>query len=168
MCCVLFQTAGLIIFMYNAIRDSDKNVCQGDGDWDVRTIATIATFYISLTMGSMMEGIDTQGLYEFDVSQGTKVIPPFISPRWIIIGVYVNYLSLLGAILGSIIVIYVSESALDVVLNSVALFFVLEMDDLMIDDQDYNRICDFLRNMIQIIMPNHIRIQSVNLRPLLV
>ena len=49
----------------------------------------------------------------------------------------------MGAIFGSFVVIYVSESAFDVVLNAVALFFVVEMDDLMIDDYDYTRVVEF-------------------------
>lgn len=145
MCCALFQTAGLVIFIYNAIRETDKELCAGDGDWDVRAIATIATLYISLTMGGMVQTIDSQGLYEFD-GWSTETIPPFLSPRWLFVGLYVNYFSLMGAILGSFIVIYVSESALDVVLNAVALFFVVEMDDLMIDEYDYERIVDFFKD----------------------
>ena len=145
-CCALFQTAGLVIFIYNAIKDTDKDICQGDGEWDIRSIATVATLYISLTMGSMIQVIDTQGLYEVELIEGTKSVPPFISPRWLFVGIYVNNFSLMGAIFGSVVVIYISESALDVVLNSVALFFVVEMDDLMIDDADYDRICNFFKD----------------------
>jgi len=143
-CCALFQTVGLIIFIYNAIKETDKGLCDSAGDWDVRTIATIATLYISLTMAGTVQALDEQGLYEFD-GWSTETIPPFISPRWLFIGMYVNYFSLMSAILGSFIVIYVSESALDVVLNAVALFFVVEMDDLMIDEYDYQRVVEFFK-----------------------
>ena len=142
LCCAIFQSAGLVIFIYNAIRDTDKSLCESDADWDVKCIATIATLYISLTMGGMIQIIDSQGLYEFD-GWSSETIPPFLDRRWLFLGLYVNYFALMGAILGSFILIYVSESALDVILNAVALFFVVEMDDLMIDQYDYERVAEF-------------------------
>ena len=40
-CCAIFQTFGLIIFLYNVMEHSDKGFCEMNGDWDVRIIATM-------------------------------------------------------------------------------------------------------------------------------
>mmetsp|Transcript_42433 Transcript_42433/g.68197 ORF Transcript_42433/g.68197 Transcript_42433/m.68197 type:complete len:282 (+) Transcript_42433:42-887(+) len=143
-CCALFQTAGLLVFIYNALREGTKGVCDGDGDWDVKVIAVVSTLYISLTMGGLINRLDSQGLYEWD-SWSNEEVPAFVSPFWLFFGLYCNYFALIGAIYGSFLVIYLSESVLDVVLNAVALFFVVELDDLMIDKYDYERIIEWFQ-----------------------
>eukprot|EP00483_Globobulimina_turgida_P013745 UN13771 len=138
-CCAIFQTVGIIALIYNEITNSDKDFCEMGSDWAPKTIATVASFYIALTMFGMIQHVDEQGLYEIE-AWAMKDMVPFIQPKWWYLGYNANCFALVGAVYGSIIVIYLSPSALEVVLNSVALFFIIELDDLMVDEYDYKRI----------------------------
>eukprot|EP01084_Bolivina_argentea_P148243 259211_1 len=138
-CCSLFQTVGLAIFMVEIISNNEKEPCAYDGFWPTRVIAIIACAYISLTTTSLLFNLDEQCLYNID-TMTMRDAPPFINMKWIYLGFYVNFFSLFIAIYGSYFVIYISESTFDIVLNSVAIFFVVEIDDLMIDGYDYKRV----------------------------
>ena len=45
---------------------------------------------------------------------------------------------------GSFVVIFFSDNSLDMVLNSVALFFIVELDDLLVTQSDYERIYNYI------------------------
>lgn len=64
---------------------------------------------------------------------------PRIMPeaKWSVLGVVFNILSLsiCGAV--SIIVIYVTEEPLEIVLNALAIFFLLEVDNILVDKPDF-------------------------------
>merc|ERR1712228_152968 len=47
---------------------------------------------------------------------------------------------------GSFLLIYASNSAIDIVLNSVALYFILEVDDALVGHHDYVRIENWMRD----------------------
>ena len=68
--------------------------------------------------------------------------PDCINPYWISIGRYINTFVMLMVLYGSVFLVYFSEFATDIVLNSVAMFFMLELDDLLVNEQDYK---DFRR-----------------------
>eukprot|EP01084_Bolivina_argentea_P148244 259214_1 len=138
-CCSLFQTVGLAIFMVEIISNNEKESCAYDGLWSTRVVASIACAYISLTTTSKLLKLDEQCLYR-TMTSTMRCVPPFIHMKWIYLGFYVNFFSLFIAIYGSYFVIYISESTFDIVLNSVAIFFVVEIDDLMIDGWDYGRV----------------------------
>merc|ERR1712080_758285 len=61
-------------------------------------------------------------------------------------GGYTNVFTCLTSILGSYLVLYHSEDMLDVILNSVALFFVNDVDDFMLNKRDYRRIDEWFQN----------------------
>merc|ERR1719317_163965 len=69
--------------------------------------------------------------------------PPFIKRGWVFFGMYTNVLCAMMSIYASYIVIYRGEEILDLVLNSVALFFVIEVDDFMLNKMDYRRVKDW-------------------------
>ena len=52
---------------------------------------------------------------------------------------------MLMVLYGSFFLVYFSEQATDIVLNSVAMFFMLELDDLLVGVQDYKQLARFLR-----------------------
>jgi len=68
----------------------------------------------------------------------------FVNSYWLKIGLYVNVFASIFAVYGAFIVVFFSDNALDIVLNSVALFFVVELDDLLVKTGDYERIESYL------------------------
>ena len=101
-------------------------------DQELRILATLFSLYISLTMMGQIRVLKNKGLYE-----NVAYAPPFLQAEWIYIGLYSNAFSLLSMIYGSFIIIYVSHTSLDIVLNSIALYFILDLDNLMVDQFDY-------------------------------
>lgn len=73
----------------------------------------------------------------------------FINIVWLQLGFTVNVIVSIIAVYGSFIVIFFSDNSLDMVLNSVALFFIVELDDLLVNDNDYERIGDYIENTVQ-------------------
>ena len=61
------------------------------------------------------------------------------SPLWFGLGAVINAISLIWSGLVSVIVVFYSETALDVILNSLALFFIFDIDDQLVDKYDYER-----------------------------
>merc|ERR1711994_263959 len=56
-----------------------------------------------------------------------------------------NVFASILAVYGSFMVVFFSDNSLDMILNSVALFFVVELDDLLVKGSDYQRIGDYIR-----------------------
>ena len=73
----------------------------------------------------------------------------FISTFWLQAGFTVNVIVSIVAVYGSFVVIFFSDDSLDMVLNSVALFFIVELDDLLVNDSDYERIGDYIENYVK-------------------
>ena len=70
--------------------------------------------------------------------------PLFVNPGWIWVGRYVNTVVMLMVMYGSFFLVYFSHNASDIVLNAVAMFFMLELDDLMVNEQDYKDLAKYL------------------------
>ena len=49
--------------------------------------------------------------------------------------------ALVTAIYGSFLVIYTSTNAINMVLNSMSLYFIMELDVMMVDQSDYASMC---------------------------
>merc|ERR1712154_327090 len=60
------------------------------------------------------------------------------------IGFTVNIIVAIVAVYGSFLVIFFSDDSLDMVLNSVALFFIVELDDMLVRQSDYERIAEYI------------------------
>eukprot|EP01084_Bolivina_argentea_P144843 254032_1 len=148
-CCFLFQTFALALFIYDLVSDGVKtrSFCEMNGFWRVKTVAVIASTYISFMIGATMQYIDNQGLYQIE-SDTFKNCPPYINSIWIYIGLYSNFMALFIAFYGSYLVIYFSETSFDVVFNCVAIFFALEIDDFLVDHWDYDLMKEWFDNRI--------------------
>eukprot|EP01084_Bolivina_argentea_P297942 513371_1 len=62
----------------------------------------------------------------------------WISNFWLEIGKWTNRIVTISSVVGSFMVIFFSETGFDMVLNSVALFFLIELDDMLLTQKSYN------------------------------
>ena len=83
----------------------------------------------------------TDGLYEH-----IAYSPSFLGSEWLYIGLYSNFFALVTSIYGSFLIIYSAQNATDMVLNSVALYFIMDIDTFMVDHFDYSRIKKWMKN----------------------
>lgn len=70
-------------------------------------------------------------------------------PAWCAIGLILNAFALSICGFVSVIVIYYSEDPLELVLNSFALFFIADIDDLLVDKFDFQRNKDRLKRALE-------------------
>eukprot|EP01084_Bolivina_argentea_P251799 422464_1 len=139
--CASIQTIGMGAFIYNVVINQERElVCSTEAPIELRILATLFSTYISLQMVGQIRVLKNDGLYE-----NIAFSPPFVASEWLYIGLYCNFFSLLGAIYGSFIIIYVADSSLDIVLNSIALYFIMDLDNLMIDHFDYLRVKNWMK-----------------------
>merc|ERR1711879_649557 len=96
-----------------------------------------------MKMGGTVVDIGRTGLYTINWWTGDGC-PPFVSRYWVFIGGYTNVWTSLASVIGSFLVLYSSDEMLDVILNAVALFFVNDVDDFMLNKKDYRRIKEWL------------------------
>lgn len=70
--------------------------------------------------------------------------------EWLFLGLYSNMFALVTAIYGSFLVIYTSTNAINMVLNSMSLYFIMELDTMMVDQADYASMCTLLCHEISL------------------
>ena len=66
--------------------------------------------------------------------------PNFVNPMWVGVGLWTNTFSLIISWFVSCIIIYTSGDILEMVLNSVAVTFMMTLDDEIVLDQDYRNL----------------------------
>ena len=147
--CFVIQIAGLIIFIYIQVDNilGDKGLCAMSTADErnaqlTQVLAIFLAIYISLKMGGLIIDLGSKGLYTMDFYTANNC-PPFINKYWVLFGGWINIGALLLSVYGSYIVLYISDDILDVILNSVALFFMLDVDDYILDSADYQYIEDW-------------------------
>ena len=148
--CALIQTVGITIYFVSIVQDTlfDENdkleICDSDvlANFDLRFLSFLLAGYISCKIGGLLRSISDKSLYHMNFWT-FETCPPFVAPHWILFGGWVNVYALSISVLSSYCVIFASETMLDVFLNSVALFFVIEVDDFMLDSGDFDNIIMF-------------------------
>ena len=117
------------------------NVCRGRMEWDPANLLTkVVGSILLLYMFNYL--VAKQGLWKqnFDwdlLVQGSMCpFPPgdsgkwsCFSPAWLGTGLVLNGFSLVWSGLVSIVIIYAADSAVDIVLNALALFFIADIDN---------------------------------------
>lgn len=115
-----------------------------DAEWNThwgkmtQSIAFCASLYISVSIWNWMWDLEHQGLYR--VERTFINCPKYVSHGWITIGLFANFFTLFFSLIGSNLLIYWAENALDVILNCVAIFFLLQIDNEIIGLSDYENI----------------------------
>merc|ERR1719445_930947 len=63
---------------------------------------------------------------------------------WLRVGLSVNVFVTTAAVYGSFVTVFFSDNSLDMILNSVALFFLVELDDMLVKAKDYGTVKKYL------------------------
>ena len=112
-----------------------ENVCAGYMEWDLETI--LIKVVASVLLIYMFNYLETkQRIWQDKATFRMLAVEPdfcvpnaFISHNWAGAGLMMNGIALIWSGLVSIVIIYSADSAIDVVLNSLALFFVADIDN---------------------------------------
>ena len=145
-CCWCIQFVGLMLFIYvqlDPFMDHPEEFCRMGSDTsaakETKTLSVMFAFYIALKTGGSIHDINSSGLYTMNPWNGDDC-PPFVSRTWVFFGLYTNVAVTVASLLGSYLVLYHSGDVLDTILNSLALFFVADMDNFMMSQKDYRRV----------------------------
>eukprot|EP01084_Bolivina_argentea_P028001 52077_1 len=129
-------------------------------------LSLVITFYVSIIMNSLQHS----GMYEITDRLTAKDMQRIDCVLlWVLqIGQWINYYVCLLAVIGSYFIIWdsnkgeelddgsidYSHAGLEMVLNVIALFFLLELDNLMITAQDYNDCKEHLERIMKCYYPD--------------
>jgi len=150
------QILGMIIIMIDFVvigLDSRKgDMCRepvyAGMEWhevlyesQLKILAFLFSTFLAFFCFDRLTGVE-QGMYrKMKYAQNLK----FLNIVWLRIGFSVNVIASILAVYGSFMVVFFSDNSLDMILNSVALFFLVELDDLLVKASDYQRIGDYIR-----------------------
>eukprot|EP01083_Nonionella_stella_P217485 780785_1 len=146
------QAIGMTIILYSVtfayFTDPDTSAaCQWDGDawsnsWPFKILAFFWALVITMSITTTLDQVKGSGFNQIveDVAPQQYELLDVCDVGYVYFGYLVNLYTLFLAILGSYFLIYSSEEgagAIDMVLNAVALFFMIELDDLLVTNDDY-------------------------------
>lgn len=138
-----------ISIVYNIVYDNGTTVpnfnglCMMRQGWDDVVTKLLNKILGMLLLAYMNSFIESRRLLWLEkpttilMIKEARVFSFMRSPNWCVAGMALNIFSLSVCGIVSVIVIYRSDSPLDIVLNSLALFFVLDIDDLLVDKTDF-------------------------------
>jgi len=117
-------------------------------------IAFFFSLYLALIIGIQLTKISDLGMYgwsnlykwnKYDTTDITNM-PPFVNRLWLGIGLFLNIILLIVSFFVSVLVIYTTPGGepLDMALNSMAVYFITELDDEIVGPNDYDNIATFL------------------------
>lgn len=111
--------------------------------WWLAYFGFACSVYIALSLNQMYQKTIHGGMNCVCMMKFTN-LPDCLSGRWLFLGCFYNAFLFKVAIILSLFVIFFSTTVMDMVLNSVALLFVVQMDDVMVTAADYKMIETFL------------------------
>jgi len=136
--CFGLQFIGIIILMqdqYAVWQSENPGSCPLAVSGNVAWIGYFFATYISLFCSEQIRTLNRYGMYGWGENQ-----PNFVNPFWVGVGLWTNLVSLLFSWFVSVIIIFASPDLLEMILNAVAVTFLLTLDDEIIGPSDYNRI----------------------------
>mmetsp|Transcript_71310 Transcript_71310/g.87476 ORF Transcript_71310/g.87476 Transcript_71310/m.87476 type:complete len:316 (+) Transcript_71310:45-992(+) len=149
----LFGMSWIIVTKMDEVLN-DHNCDSADFSDPSNWIAFFFSLYLALIIGVQLTKIGNLGMYswsfidENDKNDNTSLanMPPFINRLWLGIGLLINVLLLIVSFFVSILVVYTTSSGepLDMALNSMAVYFITELDDEIVGPDDYANIERFL------------------------
>mmetsp|Transcript_33759 Transcript_33759/g.54015 ORF Transcript_33759/g.54015 Transcript_33759/m.54015 type:complete len:330 (-) Transcript_33759:87-1076(-) len=164
--CALTQIFGIIVISIDTVESglNSKKWCnpmQYDETGGLilhhlvlKVLAFLFSSFLAYYSMEALEAID-KGMYRnLNYAENLQ----WINQIWLRVGFSINLFVAIIAVYGSFLVIHFSESSQDMVLNSVALFFIVELDDLLVRRKDYEQIEEFVRGQVE--DANNVRLRS--------
>lgn len=128
------------------IVDFEVNISSDVIDWDKTKLHALQFFvsaYVSSRWLNMLKALDDVGMYciiNHSRAAGKNKFSPIVLhgiTYWILcLGLYVNYFVFIMVTLVSYYVIFKSQSPFDIVLNSMALFWIVDADNEVVSNKD--------------------------------
>eukprot|EP01084_Bolivina_argentea_P238730 401097_1 len=139
--CIFAQFASIIVlyeYTFDTIKEeSGKGWCDGEGKFNSRLMAIAYTLFLSSIFITTYIGNQNAGFYlhleyeSFDYN--------FISSEWLYFGRIVNGLLILNSFYLSFLITFFTEDPFDIILNAVALLFIADIDNMVVDSFDYKK-----------------------------
>ena len=138
------QLSSIPFIVFEVHHDNHKSICESNGSLKLKYIGFLIITFIAAISLVWVKKIDTQGFYVLNI--GDDIAPKWLNHYWIVYGNFVNVFLCFEIIYGSAFVVYSSEQVLDMVLNSVALFFIVELDNMLVTQDSYKMIYGFINS----------------------
>jgi len=134
--CALIQLVILPLVIVKIMTDKDsKGICAMSpvsSNWESKICASIFCMYLNFIFWRFYREIVDDTLMG---KMGEGLMAGFAN-AWYIAGMYLNTISLFFTSAGSIVVIYNSDTPLDIILNALAIAFINDVDDLIVTKGD--------------------------------
>jgi len=141
------QTIGITVVLGEEIlraHGHDDPVCRKESPWTIKIMSLLFCMAILVLCYHHYIRFSHYGMYRVNaVDYRNK--PDFINPYWIMLGRFVNVTVLLMVLWGAFSLIYYSVDPTEIVLNAMAMFFILELANLFVNDRDYQEMAEFLQ-----------------------
>eukprot|EP00485_Elphidium_margaritaceum_P009863 CAMPEP_0202686022 /NCGR_PEP_ID=MMETSP1385-20130828/1811_1 /ASSEMBLY_ACC=CAM_ASM_000861 /TAXON_ID=933848 /ORGANISM="Elphidium margaritaceum" /LENGTH=304 /DNA_ID=CAMNT_0049340509 /DNA_START=38 /DNA_END=952 /DNA_ORIENTATION=+ len=139
--CFGLQFYGILILMQQQWQEYQNNEgnCSSDIKGNVAFIGYLFATYISLYCSEQIRTLNRYGMYGWGENQPVE----FVNPFWVGIGLWINTFSLFMSWFVSCIIIFSSQDLLAMILNSVAITFMMTLDDEIVGGSDYENIINY-------------------------
>lgn len=137
--CIVLQVVIVPSIIANTFVNSPKlndSFCPSHGSW-VGKLAGCALLVYAL---DQLRSQDFTFGHSWDVAcirKGAPLLKLVSHTSWIPIGIIVNIIALAASNVGVVVLLFFSDTAMDMLLNLVALTFVFELDDQLMATRDY-------------------------------
>eukprot|EP01083_Nonionella_stella_P090606 253103_1 len=141
------QLLGMIVVLYqevNAGIAADDTLCVPNMPFYFKCLTCLFLWVIVVFAYDGFMVFRSHGMYRIHHIT-LHNMPDFINPFFVMLGRYINTIVMLFVLWGSFALVWSSTMATDIVLNAVAMFFMLELDDLFVSDQHYKDLQVFLK-----------------------
>ena len=121
----------------------DARACRKESAWSVKAMSCLFCLSILVLCYHHYVRFSHYGMYRVNaVDHRNK--PDCLNPYWLMLGRFVNVSVLLMVLWGAFSLIYFSVDPAEIVLNAMAMFFILELAALFVNDRDYRELAQFL------------------------
>ena len=130
--CMLIQVCSPILLAIRAATDADTESEVAIDVYFCRVIFAIFFIFYELKLQS-------RSADEVKLSTFLTMLPEFNSP-WLIGGIFINLIAKLSLSIGIVTLLWFSYSVFDVTLNSVALYFILDIDNYLVSSSTLEKL----------------------------
>ena len=132
--------------------DLDRPFCSFDfpNPSNEKILAVLLSVFISLSLYNQVCSLHSEGMYSWNVNQ-----PCFISKFWIGFGSLMNLYVISYSWFVSIGILHFSDNTFDMILNSLALYFLVELDNELVFASSYGHIDDWLNHKYSDFIDHH-------------
>eukprot|EP00485_Elphidium_margaritaceum_P003375 CAMPEP_0202693526 /NCGR_PEP_ID=MMETSP1385-20130828/7616_1 /ASSEMBLY_ACC=CAM_ASM_000861 /TAXON_ID=933848 /ORGANISM="Elphidium margaritaceum" /LENGTH=219 /DNA_ID=CAMNT_0049349215 /DNA_START=255 /DNA_END=914 /DNA_ORIENTATION=- len=123
--------------VYHHAKDhADIPFCKPTDHGYLTFMAFALTAFLSFTINDELTALHKHGVYKFK----RNALPAFFSKCWLAVGILANVFVLLGVWAVSATVIFLATEPLEMILNTLAAYFMIQLGELMVTRNDYEHV----------------------------